>query len=179
MHKSSFWPRCHPSVLIGGPDKLHFCWATLESYAMVNSHCCDTIRMSFVMFVCDFSVAGSKSPARYPPLLLKCQRATIPGKMSESAIPAALRSTAQCSSTAAIGGALETHSASPRTEHLLSCPSLRDWWRAGIHPASPRTGHLPSCTNLTGPNPPAKRKKTRPSNRLRPSVDKMIGHAHL
>ena len=30
-----------------------------ESYALVNSHCCDTIRMSFMIFVCDFSGARS------------------------------------------------------------------------------------------------------------------------
>ena len=66
-----------------------------ESYALVNSHCCDTIRMSFVIFVFGSPALDLKSPARYPPLLLKCHRATIPGKTSESAIPAALRSTAQ------------------------------------------------------------------------------------
>ena len=39
---------------------------------------------------------GLRSPARYPHLLLKCQRKTIPGEMSESGTPAALRCTAQC-----------------------------------------------------------------------------------
>ena len=39
---------------------------------------------------------GLRSPARYPHLLLKCQRRTIPGEMSESGTPAALRCTAQC-----------------------------------------------------------------------------------
>jgi len=62
----------------------------------VNPHCCDTIRMSFVIFVCDFSVAGSEKSIPLSAPTLKCQRKTIPGEVSESATPAALRSMAQC-----------------------------------------------------------------------------------
>jgi len=56
VHTPSFGPHCHPSCLIGGPDKLHFCWSAPESYVLVNSHCCDTIRMSFVKFSAGVSV---------------------------------------------------------------------------------------------------------------------------
>ena len=58
-----------------------------ESYALVNSHCCDTIRMSFVIFVCDFSGARTEksSPvsvylgnAKEGQFLAKCPSLALP-----------------------------------------------------------------------------------------------------
>ena len=52
--------------------------------------------MSFVIFVCDFSGARSEKSSPVSAYFLKCQRRTMPGEMSESGTPAALRCTAQC-----------------------------------------------------------------------------------
>jgi hypothetical protein len=64
-HALSFQSWCLLSARQELCTSVQFCMliaidAAPESYALVNSHCCDTIQMSFVIFVCDFSGARSE-----------------------------------------------------------------------------------------------------------------------